>query len=100
MTPQEQDIAMTRLVIPHARGINFYSTNRELIFGAMKKLGLQDRDNLEVRVKWINNLRDIVSRRMPKNKMGWPMVSDIDLLMAENDELIESILKTFNKWKK
>lgn len=49
-----------------------------------------------MRVKWVNKLRDIVARRMPKNKMGWPVVSDVDLLLAtdsEREEALNWILK-------
>lgn len=44
-----------------------------------------------MRVKWVNKLRDIVARRMPKNKMGWPVVSDVDLLLATEDEREEAL---------
>ena len=55
---------------------------------------------LELRVKWINNLKDIVSLRMPKNKVGSPLTNDIDLHFATCEEHVESLLKTLNKWKK
>lgn len=44
-----------------------------------------------MRVKWVNKLREIVARRMPKNKMGWPVVSDVDLLLATEDEREEAL---------
>jgi hypothetical protein len=61
-------------------------------------LGVKDRSNNILRVKWVNNLRTIVSRRMPKNKSGTALTSDVDLLLANPEEIAESILKTFNKW--
>lgn len=64
------------------------------------KLGLMERSNQILRVKWVNNLRTIVSRRMPKNKSGTALTTDVDLLLAEPEEIAESILKTFDKWLK
>lgn len=62
-------------------------------------VGLHDRTNHALRVKWINNLRKIVDRRMPVNKAGSPMTNDVDLMTANADELAEAILRTMNKWK-
>ena len=64
-----------------------------------KKIGLHDKDKFALRVKWINNLRKIVDRRMPLNKMGSPMTTDVDLMTANSEEVAESILRTMNKWK-
>lgn len=64
-----------------------------------KQLELHDRDNLEKRVKWINNLRKVVGRRIPKNKSGTALTSDIDLMCATGEEMCEAILRTFGKWK-
>jgi len=64
-----------------------------------KRVGLHDRSNHALRIKWINNLRAIVSRRMPVNKMGSPMTNDVDLMTANADEVAEAILRTMNKWK-
>lgn len=50
-----------------------------------------------MRVKWVNKLREIVSRRMPKNKMGWPVVTDVDLLLAEEWEREEALNWIFKK---
>lgn len=50
-----------------------------------------------LRVKWANNLRAIVSRRMPRNKMGTPMVSDVDLLFATEAERAEALRITIKK---
>lgn len=59
---------------------------------------LRDRDNLSLRTYWINALRDIVGRRCPKNKMGAPIVSDVDILLASAAEFAEAQTKTEN-WK-
>ena len=62
-------------------------------------IGLTDRDNLDIRVDWINALRTIVSRRMPKNKSGMSMISDIDLMLANDDERTEALEKIKAKYK-
>ena len=63
-------------------------------------LGLHDTDNLELRVKWINALRMVVSRRCPKNNSGTPIVSDIDLLNASEEERCEALVRAIGKWPK
>lgn len=45
------------------------------------------------RVRYVNALRSVVARRMPKNKMGWPVVSDVDLLLADEREVEEALSK-------
>lgn len=62
-------------------------------FEEAKSLGLHDRSNHVLRVKWINSLRAIVSRRVPKNKMGNPLVNDVDLMTATAEEMAESFKK-------
>ena len=62
-------------------------------------IGLTDRDNLDIRVDWINALRTIVSRRLPKNKSGMSLISDIDLMLADDDERIEALEKIKAKYK-
>lgn len=44
--------------------------------------GLHDRTNVELRVRWVNKLRQLVGQTMPKNASGAALVSDIDLLLA------------------
>ena len=56
--------------------------------------------SVDLRVKWINNLRSVVARKCPKNKMNVPIVSDVDLLFAEASELLEALVKTIGKWEK
>jgi len=59
--------------------------------------GLHDRDNLELRVKWVGILRAIVARRCPVNKVGSPIVSDIDIILASDDEREEALNKLTKK---
>ena len=58
---------------------------------AEQMAGLHDKSELEKRVKWVNRLRTVVGRRMPKNVMGVPLVSDVDLLFAHLSERIEAL---------
>ena len=48
-------------------------------------------EDIARRVRWINRLRLIVGRRMPKNAMGVPLVSDIDLLFSLIEERVEAL---------
>jgi hypothetical protein len=59
-----------------------------------------DPNNLENRVKWINNLRMVVGRKKPKNKSGQSLVSDYDMLRAEVIERCEALLRTEGLWEK
>lgn len=51
---------------------------------AEKRLGLHDRSNTALRVKWVNCLHDLVGAQpeCPVNKSGSPLVSDIDVLLC------------------
>lgn len=51
-----------------------------------EEAGLLDRQNLALRVKWVNALRAIVGSTMPKNKSGMSLVSDIDLILASDEQ--------------
>ena len=55
--------------------------------------GLLDKENLALRVKWVNALRAIVGSTMPKNKSGVSLVSDIDLILATDDQRIAALAK-------
>lgn len=46
------------------------------------------------KISCVNNLRLIVGRRLPKNKVGVAIVSDIDLLGAECVECSEALCQT------
>lgn len=52
----------------------------------------------EQKVSYLNNLRTVVSRKCPKNKMGAALVSDYDLLDASDDEVMEALLRVFKRW--
>jgi hypothetical protein len=56
-------------------------------------LGLLDRTNTALRVKWVNALRAIVGAEMPKNKSGVSLVSDIDLILASDDQRLMALDK-------
>jgi hypothetical protein len=64
---------------------------------AERELGL-DTDT-ELRIRWVTALRDVVGRRCPRNKIGTPLVSDIDLLMAYPIERAEALLRAKKVWK-
>jgi len=55
--------------------------------------------SLASRVKFVNALRSIVGRRMPKNKAGTPLVSDFDLIDAIISERAEAIEAAINQAK-
>lgn len=52
-----------------------------------------------LRVHYMNTLHKIVGRRMEKNKVGTPMVSDFDCLNAECHEHANAFGLTLNLWK-
>ena len=54
----------------------------------------------ELRIKWVNTLRDVVGLTCTRrNKLGHPIVSDIDLLFATAEQLCEALGRTLNLWK-
>jgi hypothetical protein len=55
--------------------------------------GLWERNNFELRVKWMNALRKIVDRRTPVNKAGSHLTSDIDVALATQEEHLEALEK-------
>ena len=63
----------------------------------LEELGLTDRDNRAIRVRWVNTLRKIVDRRMPVNNMGSPMTTDVDVLLATYAEHIEALETLYGK---
>lgn len=63
----------------------------------LEELGLTDRNNHALRVRWVNTLRKIVDRRMPVNKMGSPMTTDVDVLLATYAEHIEALETLYEK---
>ena len=73
--------------------------NLDDLYQVEEFVGFHNRDNKELRVKWINTLRDIVGRDVPKNKSGVPLVSDVDLLASPAAKRAEALLKTLKLWK-
>lgn len=57
-------------------------------------LNLRDRDNLQVMVFWVADLRARVSKRMLCNKVGAPLTTDVDVLLATPEELKQSFNAT------
>ncbi len=55
--------------------------------------GLLDKANIALRVKWVNALRAIVGSTMPKNKSGVSLVSDIDLILASDEQRLMALEK-------
>lgn len=54
------------------------------------------------RVKFLNALRAVVGRResIPKNKLGFPMVTDYDIVDSTASEQVEALLTMHGKWVK
>jgi len=75
-----------------------YPDDRNALYVAMEAAGLMDVANLALRVKWVNTLRNIVSKRCPVNHIGTPICSDVDLLLATIEELCEALLRTMDRW--
>lgn len=51
------------------------------------------------RVRYLNELRTILFRRLPKNAAGETIISDYDLLNAEAVEHAEAFLRACDLWK-
>jgi hypothetical protein len=62
-----------------------------------EELGLTDRNNHALRVRWVNALRKLVDKRMPVNKMGSPMTTDVDVLLATEEEHLEVLNTLYEK---
>jgi hypothetical protein len=67
--------------------------NKSDIQIAEQGVGLLDKNNLQLRVRWVNALRAIVGSSMPKNKSGCPLVSDIDLILASDEDRFAALEK-------
>ena len=76
---------------------NIIAPNPFMNLNVIQHIKIKTITTLELRIKWINNLRDIVSLRMPKNKVGSPITNDVDLHFATCEENIDALLKTLNK---
>jgi len=73
--------------------IDWCMDNKSDIQIAEQGVGLLDRNNLQLRVRWVNALRVIVGSSMPKNKSGCPLVSDIDLILASDEDRFAALEK-------
>jgi hypothetical protein len=77
-----------------------YINSLDAMKHAELELGLHKRENEKIRVKWVGNLRLVVGRRCPKNRVGAALCSDIDLLQADAHERLEAFVRTIGKWVK
>lgn len=59
-----------------------YHSSMDVLALAEATAGLHDRQNLELRIRWANTLRDIVAPGCPTNRVGQHVVADIDILLA------------------
>ena len=66
------------------------------VYEAEIAAGVHNRDNSALRIKWVANLRKVVSRRCPTNKVGAPIATDIDLLGATAEERREALRLTLS----
>ena len=74
--------------------LNDYNAIRDVL----DTLGISNGNNPELRIAWMAELHKIVGRRRPKNKVGTPIVSDMDKMFAERKELVEATLRAIGKW--
>lgn len=109
MSPEDQSKAIRELWDGSYHGAKEFNHYYLLVsqpmhlFRLEEKLGLHKEDTpeeMQFRIDWVNHLRTIVGRRMPKNKIGNPITSDIDLLLATIPERIEALLRATKKWRK
>lgn len=69
-----------------------YRRDHTAIHIALHRFGVFNRDNTDLRVKWVNRLRSLVDKRMPKNKSGSPLTTDIDMFSATAEEHADALL--------
>lgn len=104
MTDQEINVAIAEacgeLKKHHIRNCSDYANDFNAIYVAEKQLGLHDRNNLELRVKWVGVLRDLVAPSCPLNKVGTPVVSDLDILTADCKIKAMALVKLTQKKKR
>lgn len=77
-----------------------YLNDLNAIYDAEKYLGLHDRNNLELRVKWVGILRELVAPFCPLNKVGTSVVSDLDILTADSRIKAMALVKLTQKKKR
>lgn len=71
----------------------------ELVREGERKLDLRNRGNTRARVRWVNRLREIVGRPLPKNAAGAALVSDVDLILALDEEKAEAMMPLLEELK-
>ena len=49
--------------------------------------------DLSMKVRFLGDLRDVVGRRTPVNKVGSRMISDFDLIASSDEEIAEALGK-------
>ena len=76
-----------------------YSDNLDDAHNALALLGIYDRANTADRVAYLTALHDVVAKRpgMPTNKMGTPVVGDLEKFLANPREICLAIVKAFGK---
>lgn len=76
-----------------------YSNSLDDAHKALAFLGIYDRANTADRVAYLTALHDVVAKRpgMPANKVGTPVVADIEKLLASPREICLAIVKAFGK---
>ena len=75
---------------------NYYKDYNAIVTAEIE-YGLHDRSNTALRVRWCSILRDIIAPRCPTNKVGSPLVSDIDIYQASCAERTEALAQTIEK---
>jgi hypothetical protein len=76
------------------------ANNHDATYRTEKHIGLHDRNNLDLRVKWVGILRDLVAPFCPLNKVGSPVISDLDILTADAKIKAMALVKLTQKKKK
>lgn len=76
-----------------------YSDSLDAVHNALARLGIYDRANTADRVAYLTALHDVVAKRpgMPTNKMGTPVVGDLEKFLASPREICLAIVKAFGK---
>lgn len=76
-----------------------YSDSLDDAHKALARLGIYNRANTADRVAYLTALHDVVAKRpgMPTNKMGTPVVGDLEKFLASPREICLAIVKAFGK---
>lgn len=73
--------------------------NWEKLTQAEAAIGLHDKANLDLRIEWVSQVRLAVAHKCPRNKLGQPLVSDIDVALASLAERTQA-LQALSEWVK